>query len=62
MSFLIIMMSLDTQNELADSDEGYQHISVAWQPAQPSLEFLQYLTNQITAGDTAGDCILFIII
>lgn len=56
------MMSLDTQNELADSDEGYQHISVAWQPAQPSLEFLQYLTNQITAGDTAGDCILFIII
>ena len=57
MSFLFQMMSLGTQNELAESGEGYQNITVAWEPAQPSLEFLQYLTNQITAGDTGGDCI-----
>ena len=58
MSLLFLMTSSDTRNDLAQSDEEYQNITVAWQPAQPSLEFLQYLTNQIKPGDTGGDCIL----
>ena len=53
----VMMMSSDTRNDLADAGEGYQNITVAWQPAQPSLEFLQYVTNQIEPGDTCGDCI-----
>ena len=47
----------DTQNDLADSGEGYQNITVARQPEQPSLDFLKYLTNQIQPGDSPGDCI-----
>ncbi|CAI8032325.1 X-ray repair cross-complementing protein 5 [Geodia barretti] len=54
---LVLFGTNDTDNELAVDGEGYQHITVAWQPAQPSLEFLRYLTNQITAGDTPGDFI-----
>ena len=55
--FTISVDVIDTENDLAVDSEGYQHITVAWQPAQPSLEFLRYLTNQISAGDTPGDCI-----
>ena len=58
--YIIIMASLypDTDNELATSQGGYDNISVPWRPAQPSLEFLQYLHNQIQPGDISADCIL----
>ena len=49
---------IGTDNDLAVDSEGYQNITVAWQPAPPTLEFLRYLTNDISPGDTPGDCIL----
>lgn len=62
--YIIIMASLypDTDNELATSQGGYDNISVPWRPAQPSLEFLQYLHNQIQPGDVSADCILIWVI
>ena len=56
------LFSTDTQNDLASLGDGYQNITVARQPAQPSLDFLKYLTDQIQPGDTPGDCILPLVI
>ena len=47
----------DTDNELA-VDGGYENISVAYQPAQPTLDFLKFINNNIEPGDTSADCIL----
>ena len=57
---MVIIASLypDTDNELATSQGGYDNISVPWRPAQPSLEFLQYLHNQYQPGDVSADCYL----
>ena len=47
----------DTHNELA-MDGGYENITVAYQPAQPTLDFLKFINNNIEPGDTSADCIL----
>ena len=47
----------DTDNELA-VDDGYENITVAYHPAQPTLDFLKFINNDIKPGDTSADCIL----
>lgn len=53
----ILILLLETKNDLAEAGGGYQNITVGWPPAPPSLEFLKYITNDIQPGDTPGDCI-----
>ena len=50
----------DTDNDLAasSSDGGYSNITVAYQPAPPTLDFLQFIHQQIEPGETSADCIL----
>ena len=57
---MMAFLSPDTDNELATSQGGYDNILVPWRPAQPSLEFLQYLHNEIQPGDVSADCILWV--
>ena len=51
-------LHIDTDNDLANADGGYENITVTHLPAQPTVDFLRYLNSEVTPGDVSADCIL----
>ena len=56
--YFLLIFFVDTDNDLA-SNGGYDNISVLCQPSNPTVEFLDILTNQIkiTPENSPADCI-----
>ena len=50
------MYLIETDNELASREGGYDNISVPYLPTNPSLDLLKFL-NQVQAGAVSADCI-----
>ncbi len=55
---LLPSLSLDTDNDLASEEGGYENITVTHLPAQPTVDFLKYLNYEVKPGDVSADCIL----
>jgi hypothetical protein len=53
--FIEFELCSETQNELAESHEGYENITVLRNITQPDLELLRQI-EAITPGDCDGDC------
>ena len=46
-----------TENDLAESEGGYENITVARPMGVCDLDFLHFIHNSIQPGDTPADCI-----
>ncbi len=55
------MYPVETDNELASSEGGYDNISVPYLPTNPSLDLLKFL-NQLQAGAVSADCIFILLL
>ena len=51
---------LGTDNSLADTQGGYENITVARPMGVCDLDFLHFIHNSIQPGDTPADCILIV--
>ena len=49
------MVHLGTENSLAESQGGYENITVARPMAVCDLDFLHFIHNSIQPGDTPAD-------
>lgn len=54
------MACIGTDNSLADTQGGYENITVARSMGVCDLDFLHFIHNSIQPGDTPADCILII--
>lgn len=51
------MVELGTENSLAESEGGYENITVARPMGVCDLDFLHFIHSSIQPGDTPADCI-----
>ena len=54
---LHLLCAVDTDNELASHEGGYDNISVPYLPSNPNLDLLKFI-SQVKPGDVSADCIL----
>ena len=59
MSVFNIWWNLGTENSLAESEGGYENITVARPMGVCDLDFLHFIHNSIQPGDTSADCIRY---
>ena len=54
---LSIWWHLGTENSLAETEGGYENITVSRPMGVCDLDFLHFIHNSIQPGDTPADCI-----